>query len=74
MSNTLRDMAATGAALRYRPGFGFYAVVDGTHKALTDTECTKAIKAGDMRPEGRGADQFGVYHFTFKEKSKGKKS
>lgn len=76
MRQQLIDLAASGAAFRYRPGFGFYAVVGGKHEALADEACVKAIKAGEMRPESGGADKFGVHHFTVKvnDKTRSKQS
>lgn len=60
----LIQLLKNGAVLRYRPGFGFYAVRQGQQISVNQTEAEAAVRAGQFRPEGRGPDKFGVYHFA----------
>lgn len=64
MAMTLPQLASNGAALRYREGFGFYAVRQGQQISVNQTEAEAAVRAGRARPEGRGPDKFGVFHFA----------
>ena len=65
MAMTLAQLAASGAVLRYRKGFGFYAVKGGRQISVSQTEAEAAVRAGQFRPEGRGGpDKFGVHHFA----------
>lgn len=60
----LIQMLKNGAALRYREGFGFYAVRQGQQISVDQIEAEAAVRAGRARPEGRGPDKFGVFHFA----------
>jgi hypothetical protein len=60
----LIHMLKNGAVLRYREGFGFYAVRQGQQISVDQTEAEAAVRAGRARPEGRGPDKFGVFHFA----------
>ena len=68
---TLIQLLKTGAVLRYRPGFGFYAVRQGRDTPVNQAEAEAALRAGQVRPEGRGPDQFGVCHFALNRAAKG---
>ncbi|XJC77634.1 hypothetical protein ACHFCA_16520 [Delftia tsuruhatensis] len=60
----LIQMLKNGAVLRYREGFGFYAVRQGQQISVNQAEAEAAVRAGRARPEGRGPDKFGVFHFA----------
>ena len=61
---TLLQLLKTGAVLRYRAGFGFYAVRQGRDTPVNQTEAEAALRAGRVRPESPQPDKFGVYHFA----------
>lgn len=61
---TLIQHLRAGAVLRYRQGFGFYAVRQGRQISVDQDEAEAAIRAGRVRPESKEADKFGVYHFA----------
>lgn len=60
----LIQMLKNGAVLRYREGFGFYAVKAGLQSPVDQGQAEAAVRAGNVRPEGRGPDKFGVFHFA----------
>lgn len=60
----LIQMLKNGAVLRYREGFGFYAVKAGLQSPVDQSQAEAAVRAGKVRPEGRGPDKFGVFHFA----------
>lgn len=65
----LADQIKGGAALRYRGGFGFYAVRDGKQENVDQSEAERMLRAGELRSESGGPDKFGVYHFTIKTRA-----
>lgn len=65
---TLLQLLKTGAVLRYRDGFGFYAVKAGRQSPVDQSQAEAALRSGQVRPEGRGPDQFGVRHFALTNK------
>lgn len=67
----LLNLLKTGAVLRYRPGFRFYAVQAGREISVNQAEAEAAFRAGRVRPEGDGPDKFGVYHLTLSRSAKG---
>lgn len=58
----LDQLLNNGAALRYRPSFGFYAVLQGVTHPVREKDATAAIKASKVKPEGK--NPFGVYFFS----------
>lgn len=60
----LDSLLSNGAVLRYKPGFGFYAVQRGTQHSVDQAEAETGVRKGRFRPEGQGPDKFGVYHFA----------
>lgn len=64
----LTDVLKNGASLRYREGFGFYAVRQGKQISVNQDEAETALRAGHVRPESAGPDGFGVYHFALRKK------
>lgn len=68
MAMTLIHQLRAGAVLRYRQGFGFYAVKQGKTTAVDQNEAEQAIRAGRVRPESKQADKFGVFHFALTNK------
>ncbi|WON88991.1 hypothetical protein [Delftia sp. UGAL515B_04] len=65
---TLLQLLKTGAVLRYRPGFRFYAVQHGREISVNQVEAEAAFRAGKVRPEGVGPDKFGVFHLVLSSK------
>lgn len=63
---TLLQLLKTGAVLRYRPGFRFYAVQHGREISVNQVEAEAAVRAGRVLPESTGPDGFGVYHFALR--------
>ncbi|MFG0642054.1 hypothetical protein [Delftia sp. WSY_22] len=63
---TLLQLLKTGAVLRYRPGFRFYAVQRGREIPVNQVEAEAAVRVGRVRPESTGPDGFGVYHFALR--------
>lgn len=61
---TLVQHLRAGAVLRYRQGFGFYAVRQGKQISVDQAEAEAAVRAGRVRPESTQPDKFGVYHFA----------
>ena len=68
MAMTLIQHLRAGAVLRYRQGFGFYAVRQGRQISVDQDEAESAIRAGRVRPESKEADKFGVFHFALTNK------
>lgn len=68
---TLLQLLASGALLRYRPGFRFYAVQAGRQIPVDQAEAEGAFRAGQVRPESAKPDRFGVYHLTLSRSAKG---
>jgi hypothetical protein len=64
MPIALQQHLKTGAALRYREGFGFYVVQQGKTTPVNQAEAETAVRERRVRPEGGGPDKFGVYHFA----------
>lgn len=64
MAMTLIQHLRAGAVLRYRQGFGFYAVRQGRQISVDQDEAEAAIRARRVRPESKEADKFGVFHFA----------
>lgn len=64
MAMTLIQHLRAGAVLRYRQGFGFYAVKQGKTTAVDQNEAERAVRSGQVRPEAKDADKFGVWHFS----------
>lgn len=65
---TLLQLLKTGAVLRYRPGFRFYAVQQGREISVNQAEAEAAFRAGQVRPENAEPDRFGVYHLALARK------
>ncbi|MPT54986.1 MAG: hypothetical protein E2587_28825 [Delftia sp.] len=65
---TLIQHLRAGAVLRYREGFGFYAVKQGKTTAVDQNEAEAAVRARRVRPESKEADKFGVFHFSLTNK------
>ena len=63
---TLLQLLKTGAVLRCRPGFRFYAVQHGREISVNQVEAEAAVRAGRVRPESTGPDGFDVYHFSLR--------
>lgn len=61
---TIVQHLKAGAVLRYRHGFGFYAVRQGKQISVDQAEAEAAVRAGRVRPESKEADKFGVFHFA----------
>ncbi|WP_280192132.1 hypothetical protein [Delftia sp. PS-11] len=68
---TLLQLLKTGAVLRYRPGFRFYAVQRGREISVNQAEAEAAFRAGQVRPESPEPDRFGVYHLALAPSTKG---
>lgn len=68
---TLIDQLRNGSVLRYREGFGFYAVKQGKTTAVDQNEAERAVRTGRVRPEAKDADKFGVWHFSLINKGVG---
>lgn len=68
MAMNLIQHLRAGAVLRYRQGFGFYAVRQGRQISVDQDEAEAAIRAGRVRPESKEADKFGVHHFALTNK------
>lgn len=65
---TLLQLLSSGAVLRYRPGFRFYAVQAGRQIPVDQAEAEGAFRAGRVRPESPEPDRFGVYHLVLSTK------
>lgn len=65
---TLLQLLKTGAVLRYRPGFRFYAVQQGREIPVNQVEAEAAFRAGHVRPQSHEPDRFGVYHLALSTK------
>ena len=65
---TLLQLLKTGAVLRYRPGFRFYAVQQGREISVNQVEAEAAFRAGQVRPQSPEPDRFGVYHLVLSTK------
>ncbi|QFS66528.1 hypothetical protein [Delftia tsuruhatensis] len=65
---TLLQLLKTGAVLRYRPGFRFYAVKHGREISVNQVEAEAAFRAGHVRPQSSEPDRFGVYHLALSTK------
>lgn len=68
MAMTLIQHLRAGAVLRYRKGFGFYAVRQGRQISVDQDEAEAAVRARRVRPESKDADKFGVFHFALTNK------
>ncbi len=71
MAMTLIDQLRNGSVLRYREGFGFYAVKQGKTTAVDQNEAERAVRNGQVRPENKEPDKFGVWHFSLINKGVG---
>ncbi|WP_212646232.1 hypothetical protein [Delftia sp. PE138] len=65
---TLLQLLKTGAVLRYRPGFRFYAVQHGREISVNQVEAEAAFRSGHVRPQSSEPDRFGVYHLALSTK------